>query len=64
VDAARPQGPQDPAAAGRELPPISLPVGNARPLDQATQHATTEMIRCLNELGLEGSEGTCSWGSA
>ena len=27
--------------------------GNARPLDQATQHATTEMIRWLCELGLE-----------
>jgi amidase len=32
-------------------------VGNARPLDQATQHATTEMVRWLNELGLEGTEG-------
>ena len=32
-------------------------VGNARPLDQATQHATTEMVRWLGELGLEGNEG-------
>ena len=24
-------------------------VGNARPLDQATQHATTEMLRWLKE---------------
>jgi acetamidase/formamidase len=31
-------------------------VGNARPLDQATQHATTEMVRWLGELGLEGNE--------
>ncbi len=31
-------------------------VGNARPLDQATQHATTEIVRWLNELGLEGNE--------
>lgn len=30
--------------------------GNARPLDQATQHATTEMVRWLGELGLEGNE--------
>ena len=29
-------------------------VGNARPLDQATQHATTEMLRCLQqEHGLD-----------
>jgi acetamidase/formamidase len=29
-------------------------VGNARPLDQAVQHATTEMLRWLNgELGLD-----------
>ena len=26
-----------------------LTVGNARPLDQATQHATTEMLRCLQQ---------------
>ncbi len=32
-------------------------VGNTRPLDQPTQRATTEMIRWLNELSLEGSEG-------
>ena len=32
-----------------------LTVGNARPLDQAVQHATTEMIRWLGELGLEGN---------
>ncbi len=31
-------------------------VGNARPLDQAMQHATTEMVRWLDELGLEGNE--------
>ena len=30
-----------------------LAVGNARPLDQAVQHATTELIRWLEELGLE-----------
>ena len=33
-----------------------LTVGNARPLDQAVQHSTTEMVRWLNELGLEGNE--------
>jgi hypothetical protein len=32
-------------------------VGNDRPLDQPTQHPTTEMIRWLNELDVEGSEG-------
>ena len=32
-----------------------LTTGNARPLDQAVQHATTEMVRWLNELGLEGN---------
>ncbi len=32
-----------------------LTAGNARPLDQAVQHATTEMVRWLNELGLEGN---------
>lgn len=32
-----------------------LTAGNARPLDQCVQHATTEMIRWLNELGLEGN---------
>ena len=30
-----------------------LTVGNARPLDQALQEATTEMVRWLVELGLE-----------
>ena len=30
-----------------------LTAGNARPLDQAVQHATTELIRWLEELGLE-----------
>ena len=31
-----------------------LTIGNARPLDQALQHATTEMIRCLQEdFGLD-----------
>ncbi len=30
-----------------------LAAGNARPLDQAVQHATTELIRWLEELGLE-----------
>ena len=30
--------------------------GNARPLDQALQHATTEMVRWLIELGLEANE--------
>ena len=30
-------------------------VGNARPLDQATQHATTEMLRWLQQdYGLDG----------
>lgn len=28
-------------------------LGNARPLDQALQHATTEMVRWLGELGLD-----------
>jgi acetamidase/formamidase len=28
-------------------------IGNARPLDQAPQHATTEMVRWLGELGLD-----------
>jgi len=32
---------------------IILTVGNARPLDQALQEATTEMVRWLVELGLE-----------
>ena len=32
-----------------------LTAGNARPLDQAVQHATTEMVRWLNALGLEGN---------
>jgi acetamidase/formamidase len=32
-----------------------LTAGNARPLDQAVQHATTEMIHWLEELGLEGN---------
>lgn len=32
-----------------------LTAGNARPLDQAVQHATTEMVRWLGELGLEGN---------
>ena len=32
-----------------------LTAGNARPLDQCVQHATTEMVRWLNELGLEGN---------
>ena len=32
-----------------------LTAGNARPLDQAVQHATTEMVRWLNELGLDGN---------
>jgi len=32
-----------------------MTVGNARPLDQALQHATTEMIRWLQaDYGLEG----------
>ena len=30
-----------------------LTAGNARPLDQALQHATTELIHWLEELGLE-----------
>ena len=30
--------------------------GNARPLDQAVQHATTEMVHWLIELGLESNE--------
>jgi len=30
-----------------------LAAGNARPLDQAVQHATTELVRWLGELGLE-----------
>ena len=30
-----------------------LTAGNARPLDQAVQHATTELLRWLEELGLE-----------
>jgi len=30
-------------------------IGNARPLDQALQHATTEMVRWLGELGLDVS---------
>ena len=30
-----------------------LTAGNARPLDQALQHATTELIQWLVELGLE-----------
>ena len=32
-----------------------LTAGNARPLDQCVQHATTEMVRWLNALGLEGN---------
>jgi acetamidase/formamidase len=28
-------------------------IGNARPLDQALQHATTEMVRWLSEYGLD-----------
>jgi len=28
-------------------------IGNARPLDQALQHATTEMVRWLDELGFD-----------
>ena len=32
-----------------------LTTGNARPLDQCVQHATTEMVRWLNELGLKGN---------
>ena len=28
-------------------------IGNARPLDQALQHATTEMVRWLSEFGLD-----------
>ena len=32
-----------------------LTTGNARPLDQCVQHATTEMVRWLNALGLEGN---------
>ena len=32
-----------------------LTAGNARPLDQCVQHATTEMVRWLNDLGLEGN---------
>ena len=32
-----------------------LTAGNARPLDQCVQHATTEMVCWLNELGLEGN---------
>jgi len=28
-------------------------LGNARPLDQALQHATTEMVRWLAEYGLD-----------
>jgi acetamidase/formamidase len=30
-----------------------ITIGNARPLDQALQHATTEMVRWLGELGLD-----------
>lgn len=30
-----------------------ITIGNARPLDQALQHATTEMVRWLAELGLD-----------
>ncbi len=30
-----------------------LTAGNARPLDEAVQHATTELLRWLDELGLE-----------
>ncbi|GAH80282.1 unnamed protein product, partial [marine sediment metagenome] len=30
-------------------------IGNARPLHQALQHATTEMISWLNDLGLSGT---------
>jgi amidase len=33
-----------------------MTVGNARPLDQATQHATTEMLKWLNETGLSEQE--------
>ena len=32
-----------------------MTVGNARPLDQALQHATTEMVCWLGDLGLEKS---------
>ena len=32
-----------------------MTVGNARPLDQALQHATTEMVYWLVDLGLEKS---------
>lgn len=36
-----------------ENPDYILTAGNARPLDQAVQHATTELLRWLAELGLE-----------
>ena len=36
-----------------ENPDYILAAGNARPLDQAVQHATTELLRWLDELGLE-----------
>ena len=41
-----------------------LAAGNARPLDQAVQHATTELLRWLGELGLEKSAAHILLGQA
>ncbi len=41
-----------------------LAAGNARPLDQAVQHATTELLRWLDELGLEKSAAHILLGQA
>ncbi|WP_244965878.1 hypothetical protein [Paenibacillus alvei] len=37
-------------------------IGNARPLDQALQHATTEMLAMLTkDYGLTAQKQACSW---
>ncbi len=48
-------------SAGRaaKTPSSIFAVGNARPLDQALQHATTEMLRWLGEdYGLDATEAS------
>jgi len=39
-------------------------IGNARPLDQALQHATTEMMRWLAEMGLDTTSASHLLGQA
>jgi acetamidase/formamidase len=39
-------------------------IGNARPLDQALQHATTEMVRWLGERGFDISAASHLLGQA